>query len=175
MARRRLDDWSHTNEDCATDYSGHTAAEAPVEDNRERLVDDDIGEKKCDQHPVLSLVEQIEDALSVLTLWLFGIGREDLQVDLVLAHERNGQTSKGTAGQDEDHGDKEVDPKGTAFDFGDIVVVIARREDRGRGSSSDTKEHGLGQPKDGGSQAKDIGVAGGGSHPLQAGSRSGGA
>lgn len=62
-----------TDENGTADDGGDTTAEGAVEDDGERLVDDDVGEEQGDEYPVLALVEEIEDTLGILMLRLFGI------------------------------------------------------------------------------------------------------
>lgn len=67
-----------TDENSTSDNGSDATAEGAVEDDRKRLVDDDIGEEQRDEDPVLALVEEIEDASGILMLRLFGIARDYL-------------------------------------------------------------------------------------------------
>jgi hypothetical protein len=94
---------------------------------------------------VLAAVEQVVDTASVLVLRLFAVEGDDSEVDVVLAHEGDGQAGEGTAEQYEDHGHDIEHPQGTALGFGDVVMVVAGSDGRGgRGCGGETGKQGPG-------------------------------
>lgn len=53
---------------------------------------------------MLAAVEQVVDTASILMLGLVAVVGDDSEVDVVLAHEGDGQAGEGAAEQHEDHG-----------------------------------------------------------------------
>lgn len=78
-----------TDEDGTADDGSNASAQGAVEHDGQRLVDDDIRQEERDEHPVLPLLEQIQDPPGILMLRLREIVRDHLKVDAVLAHEPN--------------------------------------------------------------------------------------
>jgi hypothetical protein len=59
---------------------------------------------------MLALLQQTQDSGSALLLASLTRGSNNLQVDFILAHEGNGQTSKDSTQQHEGNGDTQIDP-----------------------------------------------------------------
>ena len=78
-----------TDQDSAADYSSDASAETAVEHDGERLVDDDVGEEKRDEDPVLALVQQIENLAGAFPaeMRFVDVVLQDFEIDAVLAHE----------------------------------------------------------------------------------------
>jgi hypothetical protein len=77
----------HTNEYGGAENSGPSAPERPVEHNGECLIGDDVAQEKCDQNPVLALLEEFEDLCGILAFGALARRSKDLKIDLVLAHQ----------------------------------------------------------------------------------------
>lgn len=77
----------HTNKNGGAEHGRPAASERPVEHNGEGLVGDDVAQEQCHQDPVLALLEQLEHLGRVLALGALARRGEDLEIDLVLAHQ----------------------------------------------------------------------------------------
>ena len=121
----------HTNEHGGAEHGGPAPSERPVEHNGKGLVGDNIAQKQRHQNPVLALVKQPQDLGRVLALGALARVGDDLQIDLILAHQamcglelalwkamararkllRNGQAGKGPSKQHKRYGSAEIYPQ----------------------------------------------------------------
>lgn len=99
-----------TNQYGGPDDSSYTTTKAPVQDDGQGLVDNDVTKEQSNQDPVLALVEKLHHPLRILLLRFGGILGYDLQVDAILTHKGNCQAGKGTAKQHEEDGGDVEDP-----------------------------------------------------------------
>lgn len=88
------------------------------------------------------------DASGILMLGLLVVERDDSEVDLILAHQRDGQAGKSATEQHEAHGNDIEHPQCTALGLGGVVVVVVGVEGIGgpEGSRSGGGEPGKQRP-----------------------------
>ncbi len=136
-----------TNQNSAPDNGGNATAKTPIQNDGQSLVYNDVRQEQCDEHPVFAAVEKMVNAVRIFVLGFFVVEGDDAQVDLVLAHERDGQAGKGTAEEHEGHGYGIEHPQGTALGLGDVVMMIAGAEGLrvSRGGGGKTGEQSPGQ------------------------------
>lgn len=99
---------------------------------------------------MLAAIEQVVHTARVLVLGLLLVEGDDAQVDLVLAHQGDGEAGKGAAKQYQGNGHDVENPEGAAIFFGDVVMVIATEVEGAEGSRNgrcggETGEQGPGQ------------------------------
>jgi hypothetical protein len=97
-----------TDQHGTANNSRPSSSQAPVQNDRQRLVRDDVAQKKCDQNPMLALAQQTQHSLCVPLLGAFSACCDDLQVCLVLSHQCDCQTSHDAAQQDESDGNAQI-------------------------------------------------------------------
>lgn len=79
---------AHTDQDSTADDGSDASAEAAVEHDGKRFVDDDVGEEQRDKHPVFPLVQEIKNPGRAFPAQLrfVDVILQDLEIDAVLAH-----------------------------------------------------------------------------------------
>ena len=98
-----------TDQDGTANNGRPSSSQAPVQDNRQSLVRDDIAQQERNQNPMLALAQQAKDSLRVSSLGALSARSNDLQVCFVLAHQSNGQAGHDTAEQNQRDGNAKVD------------------------------------------------------------------
>lgn len=102
---------------------------------------------------MLALVQQSQDPLRVSLLRSFSTRSNDLQVRLILAHQCNGKSSKGTTEEHQGDGHAEVDVKvRIARVLGQLLVAAMAPFLKQRRSARERQEQELREPEHGRSQ-----------------------
>lgn len=121
-----------TNQDSGSYDSSHASTKTAVKHDRQRLVHNDVTKEQCDQNPVFSLFQKLEDSFGVLLLSVVGILGNDLQVYAVLTHQSDGQPGKSPTEEDKEHGGEVENPELGARLL--LIAVVKLLHDAHRGS-----------------------------------------
>ena len=100
----------HTNQDGTAQHSRPATTERAIQHNGQSFVGNDVAEQQCDKDPMLALLQQAQDFGSTLLLASLARGSDNLQVDFILAHEGNCQTSKDSTQEHKGNGNAQIDP-----------------------------------------------------------------
>lgn len=139
-----------TNQNSGSNDSCHASTKTTVEHNRQCLVHNDVAEQQCNQNPVLSLLQELENSFGISLLRVVRILGDNLQIDTVLTHQSNGQTGESTTKENQEHGSDVEDPELGAWFL--LVAVMKLLHDANRSSRGADGEEGFGESEDGGTE-----------------------
>lgn len=139
-----------TNQDSGSNDSSHASTKTAVKHDGQRLVHNDVAEEQCDQNPMFSLLQKLEDSFGVPLLRVVGVFGDDLQIYAVLAHQSDGQPGKSTTEEDQEHGSDVENPELGARLL--LVSVVELLHDADWGSRCTHGEESFGHGEDGGAE-----------------------